>query len=684
MKKERQCLIESNFPFDQLSIIAEQESWRKEVNRPASYIHKWWARRLGSVFRGLIIGGFEKPDADFFLKFYNNTNYEGKVVFDPFMGSGTTVHEAIKLGASAIGSDINPVAATMVKVAAEEYCKDDVIKTYQYLEKRCSNAIKHYYKANYMGEKVDVLYYFWVKTIDCDNCKNTIPLMKNWIFSKNAYASKKPGAHSLCPHCGHVNQCLYNDIDIECEVCGERYNPQRGNVHGNDYICPVCGKKEHIVDYMRRKGVIPSERMYAKMIIDSNGEKHYVGIDDDDVRLYEEAKAELIKYDLYIPDETILPGINTNQILNYQYKQWRDMFNSRQLLSFGILSKAIIAIEDAKLRRLFAVLMSGTLEFNNMFCSFKGEGTGAVRPLFYNHILKNELTPLEANPWGCKASSGAFSKLFESRIIRMLDYRDNPFELKVAPNGKTEKVYIKKSEDHTGSVNNGERLSQAKADILCKDSAHTDLADESIDLVVTDPPFFDNVNYSELADFFYVWLKRIVPEAEVLSPTTTRNIAEVQDSLSEKFSGKLADVFVECNRVLKPNGLLIFTYHHSRTEGWIAVYDAIINSGFIITQVIPIKAEMAVSVAIMAAKEPINYDLVFVCRKNTSYAHTDSSETPKEEFKKVMNRIEANSLSFSHGDKMILRYGIALKRLSERGQKNVTKDVIETMVTEMN
>ena len=201
---------------------------------------------------------------------------------------------------------------------------------------------------------------------------------------------------------------------------------------------------------------------------------------------------------------------------------------------------------------------------------------------------------------------------------------------------------------------------------------------------MTDPPFFDNVNYSELADFFYVWLKRIVPEAEVLSPTTTRNIAEVQDSLSEKFSGKLADVFVECNRVLKPNGLLIFTYHHSRTEGWIAVYDAIINSGFIITQVIPIKAEMAVSVAIMAAKEPINYDLVFVCRKNTSCAHTDSSETPKEEFKKVMNRIEANSLSFSHGDKMILRYGIALKRLSERGQKNVTKDVIETMVTEMN
>ena len=53
----------------------------------------------------------------------------------------------------------------------------------------------------------------------------------------------------------------------------------------------------------------------------------------------------------------------------------RNMFNDRQLLSFGILTKEILAIEDIKFRKLFAILMSGTLEFNNMFCSFKGEGT---------------------------------------------------------------------------------------------------------------------------------------------------------------------------------------------------------------------------------------------------------------------------------------------------------------------
>ena len=69
MINQNKRLIEDHFPYEQLSVIAEQESWRKEINRPPAYIHKWWARRLGSVFRGLIIGGMELPGTDFFEKY---------------------------------------------------------------------------------------------------------------------------------------------------------------------------------------------------------------------------------------------------------------------------------------------------------------------------------------------------------------------------------------------------------------------------------------------------------------------------------------------------------------------------------------------------------------------------------------------------------------------------------------
>ena len=85
------------------------------------------------------------------------------------------------------------------------------------------------------------------------------------------------------------------------------------------------------------------------------------------------------------------------------------MFNDRQLLCLGILADRIRSIESETMRDLFTCLFSGVLEFNNMFASHKGEGTGAVRHMFSHHILKPERTPLEANPWGTPRSSGAFS-----------------------------------------------------------------------------------------------------------------------------------------------------------------------------------------------------------------------------------------------------------------------------------
>lgn len=679
MGKQSRTLIEHSFPFDQLSAIAEQESWRKEVNRPASYIHKWWARRLGSVFRGLIIGCFEDADTDFFEKYYSNTSYEGKIVFDPFMGSGTTVHEAIRLGATAVGCDINPVAAAIVKAAAESYSREDVEKTYKTIENLCASKIKKFYKAFFNDEEVDVLYYFWVKVITCPDCGAEIPLTRSTVFSKNAYPAKKPQAKSSCPHCMHVNSILYSDTDTECENCHAHYNPQIGNIHGIEYICPICGKRERIVDYLRRSKSVPKEKMYAKMIVDSNGKKHYVDIDDYDLRLYHEAETSLSEYELYIPEEIIHEGINTNQVLNYQYTRWRDMFNSRQLLAFGILSRAIASIPDIKMRRLFAVLMSGTLEFNNMFCSFKGEGTGAVRPLFYNHILKPELMPLEANPWGCKSSSGSFSTLYETRIVRMLDYKERPFELDCSGK-KGEKRYIGGSKKPLTIVETEEECSPGTAAILCKDSAHISFEDESIDLVVTDPPFFDNVNYSELADFFYVWLKKFNIRVGTDSADSTRVEGDVQDNQADRFAGKLQDVFSECHRVLKADGLMVFTYHHSRTEGWVAVYDAINGAGFSISQVVPIKAEMAVSVAIMAAKEPINYDLVFVCRKKPMFEQMRLSLETTASYQEGIAKIGSGGASFSRGDELVFQYGLALKQLSEEGREHITEKDIEDIV----
>jgi putative DNA methylase len=133
-------------------------------------------------------------------------------------------------------------------------------------------------------------------------------------------------------------------------------------------------------------------------------------------------------------------------------------------------------------------------------------------------------------------------------------------------------------------------------------------------LVVTDPPFFDNVHYSELADFFFAW-QQLEPTPFTQKRTTTRHPEEVQDVSAEQFEAKLRAVFLECCRVLKDDGLLVFTYHHSRMDGWTALANAVIESGLTFVNCHPVKAEMSGAAPKSQAKEPIQLDIVMVCRK---------------------------------------------------------------------
>src|SRR5208282_1554078 len=139
-----------------------------------------------------------------------------------------------------------------------------------------------------------------------------------------------------------------------------------------------------------------------------DGRKVYKQPDAADLELYERARRKLQRAQFALPNEEIPPGYNTDQARGYNYRLWREMFNERQLFSLGTLLQAILEEPCEELRNQFLLLFSGTLEFNNMFCSFKGEGTGAVRHLFSNHILKPERTPLENSVWGTEKSSGTF------------------------------------------------------------------------------------------------------------------------------------------------------------------------------------------------------------------------------------------------------------------------------------
>lgn len=182
-------------------------------------------------------------------------------------------------------------------------------------------------------------------------------------------------------------------------------------------------------------GKAPRQEMYAKMVLGADGNKRYEPITPFDEQLYRRSSELLDKEraSLTLPEGSLENGYNTRQALNWGYRSWADFFNDRQLYCLGMLGRAIRDLSgDDNEREAMAAPFSGTLEFNNVFCSFKGEGTGAVRHMFSNHILKPERTPLEAHPWGTPFSSGSFSTLFRSRLLRAESYKSAPFDLGAA------------------------------------------------------------------------------------------------------------------------------------------------------------------------------------------------------------------------------------------------------------
>ena len=165
------AIEDDTFPFEALSDVAEIESWRKEINRPLYHIHKWWAQRLGTVFRAIVLGAFAPKGADIFDLFYQPVRIKDAIVFDPFMGSGTTIGEAAKLGARTIGRDINPVAHFLVRNALSIHDRRAIVSTFRAIEGDVADQVRKFYRAKLQdGTAVDVLYFFWVKTADCPAC----------------------------------------------------------------------------------------------------------------------------------------------------------------------------------------------------------------------------------------------------------------------------------------------------------------------------------------------------------------------------------------------------------------------------------------------------------------------------------------------------------------------------------
>jgi putative DNA methylase len=643
-------------PYAELSAIAAIEAHRKNIYRPPYYVHKWWARRTGTVFRGILLDLLLPPEAHVMNAFYERHEFADKVILDPFMGGGTTVGEALRLGAKVVGCDLNPVAWFLVKQAMREADGAALLDGYAQVEGEVAEAIGHMYRTVCAGcgNEARAQYVAWIKQVPCGQCGTATDLHSSQVLMADM-ATKGAGLVD-CPGCGHPWWVERVRDEVECPECQYHFTPAARRTRSSDYCCAVCGNEEPILNVTRDADTPPGHRLRCLTIwCDHCGKLHQAPTEID--RDGYDAIAGDVAHrwnELSVPREEIPAGYNTNQMRRYGYRYWHQMFNARQLAGLDLLFGAIARVGDEPTRELLTLLASTSLELNSMFCGAKGLGTGAIRHVFSHHAFIPTKEPLEANLWGVHRSSGGYSTLFRERLLRARAWAAAPVERRFTGN-KAEKVLI-----------SGERLAgrpaESFAELLADDGDMlllnrsseelSEVPDGSIDFVVTDPPYADNVMYSELADFFYVWLRQALKDSHpAFEPPVVEDGREAVNNPGRGRDGSfytevLGNVFAEAGRKLKPGGKSAFTFHHSGEEAWGYVEQALIGAGFVVERWWPVHAEMTSGVPIQGkAKSGGHLDIVFICGRAgeiAAPAGQDSIEEMERHLSAVVQLVPAD------------------------------------------
>lgn len=615
-------MIERDFDIPFVSEMALREKQIQQNYRPIIGVHKWFARRPGTTFRALLLAEFAQGPLR--GNYFRSHNLEGLRIGDPFMGGGTPLLEANRLGCDVVGYDINPMAYWIVQ---QEIASLD-LAAYLTAARRLTDLLEQrvgaFYRTRclYCGcNDVSAKYYLWVKTSLCKYCGGHIDLFPGYLLSEDR---RHPKNVFVCPKCGELTEADSRKEPGACRLCGAPLM-QQGPAKNNRCACPHC----HIVNsYPDTAAGRPEHRMFAIEYHCHHCSPKHAG------RFFKKPDAEdLARYALatsmwtqtnahYVPGDAIPSGDETDRLHKWGYRHYQDMFNARQLLGLDLSCNVIATQKDELVRNALATNLSDLLRYQNMLCRYD---TMALKSLdiFSVHGFPVGLIQCESNLIGIyridgrtNVGSGGWFNIID-KYRKAKQYCSYPFEV-MHRDGK--KVVMPTPDEWIGErrhTNIG--LESRVVELHCGSATLSDVPEASLDAVLTDPPYFGNVQYAELMDFCYVWLKKLVgADNEAFHAVNTRNSLELTGNVTMKrglthFSEGMSEVFRRMAQALKKGGPLAFTYHHNSLEAYYPVAVAILDAGLTCSASIPCPAEMSASIHISGTGSSI-VDTIFVCR----------------------------------------------------------------------
>jgi len=713
-------LIEEWLPAAAVGVECMREEGALSAKPPTKYIHIWWARRPLTASRAAVLGsllpvnfprdiferllGFDRPGDELVAMrrimdsgvrlggfgcrrafktpvssiYYDQLEKAVQemwgsdiVVFDPMAGGGSIPLEASRLGFHTLANEYNPVACSLLEATLDYTSRYDerlVEKTRywaSYWRGRFIDRVGHFFPKSVLGGFARPDGYIFTRVVPCPDTGHMTPLVPDWHLYKPKNSNRTwIVAEPIVNHERGTWQVSIREVGRGAGQLHQSPKPTYSNGKGVSLFTGRPISTDYI-KAMAQQGRIKSV-LYALVVKTPQGLKFQIP-GDKDIEAISAAEQELERLLTQWKKENTVPTEEYPSICSdmrprlYGMPQWADMFSSRQLLCMGTLVEELrnlrTEVTSAEgeeigeaILHLLSLIMDKFADYNSLL-SFWHSQRGVIAHVFEKHDFSFKATHTEM------AVCGERTGLAWATTNLLKAYK----ELLQLPRKDTSNI----TEISLGSASN---LPQ--------------IADKSVTAVVVDPPYADNVQYSELADFFYVWLKRTQghrqPEwfstslcdhsAEaVVNVSRHRNDEEpVKDARRRAnafYQSLMVDTFTECHRILREDGVLTVMFTHKKQEAWESLFSSLIKAGFMITATWPVKTESQHSLH-QAKKNAAQSTVILVSRKrfpNAGIGYFDSAmrEEIRQAARNAAVRLEGEGLN--RVDQLVGSFGPAIE-----------------------
>lgn len=661
-------LIEHVFPIREVGAECAREKSARKGN--PSGLHYWWARKPLSVSRAAILASLlDVPDDeseqerilnllvdaskwDFqkskesrwalseVISLIDEDRLQNIVLLDPFAGSGTIPLEGTRVGLNTISSDLNPVASTLQRVLTQSIQtygdqvqpvtrkhdsfddsqpKQDTLAAWSFLDevsywsdkifKRVQDEVSDCYPSQEGEENVA---YLWSRTLPCNNpaCKRTVPLFVNsWLEKKGKL---KGTAFQL------VADKSTGDFRFEIHSTDEElsFNPSEGTIVPRGKLrCPFCDEITDSDDLraLAAKGKLGEELVCIATVRDQDTSgKHFRLPMEADIEGLQEAEQllERLTHEDFgisspVPNEPLPPeGTLGFRVTNYGMSQWGELFTKRQLGSILLFVKHV---RDSHKERLDEYKSTGFEDFENY--------SNVVTTILSVMVSRMSMNMSRQCSWLSSDGARTNNPFGTISMPMVWDFSEtNPLNTQSAS----------WSIVRDATLNALELLPDSNpADVIRSSADALPFSDGEIDLIITDPPYYDAVPYSDMSDYFYIWQKRMLDQIYPgdFSTQLTPKRSEVVENPGHKkdakaFESAIGGCFSEMTRVLSADGIVVIIFAHKSTEAWEQLLSGVLASGLTVTASWPVETEKrgrprSLNSASLASS------VLIVCRKST-------------------------------------------------------------------